>query len=63
MVTLFNDKDTANIESLKAAIAQLEGVENLKYEPLFYNEEIGDEIAKMFSGVSIVPTFFFVDPW
>ena len=63
MVTLFNDKDTANIESLKAAISQIEGIENLKYEPSFYNEEIGDEIAKMFSGVSIVPTFFFVDPW
>lgn len=63
MVTLFNDKDTANIENLKTAIAQVPGIEKLNYAPDFYNEEIGDEIAKMFSSKSIVPTFFFVDPW
>ena len=63
MVTLFNDKDVANIESLKTAIAKVPGIEKLKYEPSFYNEEVGDEIAKMFGSKSIVPTFFFVDPW
>jgi three-Cys-motif partner protein len=63
MVTLFNDKDTSNIESLKTAISQLGGIEELKYAPTFYNEEVGDKIAKMFSGMQIVPTFFFVDPW
>lgn len=63
MVTLFNDKDTANIESLKIAINQIDGIERLKYAPAFYNEEVGDEIAKMFSGMHLVPTFFFVDPW
>ncbi len=63
MVTLFNDKDTANIENLKTAISQLGGIERLKYAPVFYNEEVGDEIARMFSGMKIVPTFFFVDPW
>jgi three-Cys-motif partner protein len=63
MVTLFNDKDTANIESLKVAINQLSGIERLKYAPAFYNEEVGDEIAKMFSGMNLVPAFFFVDPW
>lgn len=63
MVTLFNDKDTANIESLKTAISQLDGIERLKYAPTFYNEEVGDEIAKMFSDMQIVLTFFFVDPW
>lgn len=63
MVTLFNDKDTTNIESLKTAINRLDGIERLKYAPAFYNEEVGDEIAKMFGGVQMVPTFFFVDPW
>lgn len=63
MVTLFNDKDTANIESLKTAISRLDGIQRLHYAPCFYNEEVGDEIAKMFSGMQIVPTFFFVDPW
>lgn len=63
MVTLFNDKDTANIESLKTAINQLDGIDRLKYAPVFYNEEVGDEIAKMLNGIQIVPSFFFVDPW
>jgi three-Cys-motif partner protein len=63
MVTLFNDKDIANIKSLQTAISQIDGIDRLKYAPSFYNEEVGDEIAKMFSKAQIVPTFFFVDPW
>lgn len=63
MVTLFNDKDKRNIASLKTAINQLNGIEQLKFAPSFYNEEVGDEIAKMFKSANIVPTFFFVDPW
>jgi len=63
MVTMFNDKDAANIESLKTAISQLDGIRRLKYAPIFYNMEVGDEIAKMFSNINLVPTFFFVDPW
>lgn len=63
VVTLFNDKDQANVESLQKAINELDGINNLKYTPKFYNEEVGDEIAAMFAGSSLVPTFFFVDPW
>lgn len=63
MVTLFNDRDLNNIESLKSVISQLDGVDKLKYPPSFYNEEIGDEIAKMFNNSRLIPTFFFVDPW
>lgn len=63
MITLFNDKDPSNIESLKTAINQLDGIKKLRFAPEFYNEEVGDRIANMFSSVNIVPTFFFVDPW
>jgi three-Cys-motif partner protein len=63
MVTLFNDKDTVNIDSLKTAISELEGINQLKYPPKFYNAEVGDEIAEMFGEMNLVPTFFFVDPW
>jgi len=63
MLTMFNDKDEKNVESLKNAISQIDGIERLKFEPVFYNMEIGDEITNMFKGVSLVPTFFFVDPW
>jgi len=63
MITLFNDKDQNNVENLKSAIDQIEGIDRLKYPPAFYNEEVGDEIAKMFNSFNVVPTFFFVDPW
>ena len=63
MITMFNDKDMMNIESLKMAINQLEGVERLKYAPKFYNMEVGDEITAMFRRSNLPPTFFFVDPW
>jgi three-Cys-motif partner protein len=63
VVTLFNDKDTENVESLKRAIAQMPGIEQLRYAPTFFNEEVGDEIAAWFGQQTLVPTFFFVDPW
>jgi len=63
MLTLFNDVDAANIESLKTAISQVNGIEQLRYQPTFYNMSVGDEIVNMFKGVNLVPTFFFVDPW
>ena len=63
VVTLFNDKDEANVESLKKAISELKDVDTLRYAPVFYNEEVGDEIANMFVSKELVPTFFFVDPW
>jgi three-Cys-motif partner protein len=63
MITMFNDKDTANVESLKTAISKLDGIERLKYAPKFYNMEVGDDIAEMFRSSNLPPTFFFVDPW
>ena len=63
VITLFNDKDAANIKSLENAINQLDGIKRLKYPPAFFNEEVGDSIAELFSKSSVVPTFFFVDPW
>lgn len=63
VVTLFNDKDKENVKSLKSSISELDGIEYLKYKPNFYNEEVGDKIAALFAESSIVPTFFFVDPW
>jgi three-Cys-motif partner protein len=63
VITLFNDKNNANIENLQSAIAQLSNVERLKFAPRFFNKDVGDEIAKIFGGMNLVPTFFFVDPW
>jgi three-Cys-motif partner protein len=63
IITLFNDKDGANVESLKNAINQINGITRLKHHPLFFNLEIGDEIVKELSQAKMIPTFFFVDPW
>ena len=63
LVTMFNDKDEANTSTLKAEIGELSGVETLKFRPDIYTSEVGNEIVKMFEGLNLVPTLFFVDPW
>lgn len=30
---------------------------------MVYNQEVGEEIVKMFENMNLVPTLFFVDPW
>lgn len=63
LVTVFNDMDTTNIQSLENEIKQLPNIEKLKYQPEIWNKEIGTEIVKMFEEMSLIPTLFFVDPW
>ncbi len=63
MITLFNDKDAKNVVSLKNAIIQIDGIEKLNHTPIFFNEEVGEEITKLFHRFRGIPTFFFVDPW
>ena len=63
LVSLFNDKDEDNTQSLEKAIAEIPGIETLGYKPQVNNEEVGEEIVKMFEGMILIPTLFFVDPW
>ena len=63
LVTLFNDKDEAKARSLEKVIAEIPEIETLRYKPQVNNEEVGEEIVKMFEGMTLVPTLFFVDPW
>lgn len=63
LVTLFNDKDEKNSRSLEKAINKLPGIETLRFKPQVENEEVGEEIVKMFEKMKLVPTLFFVDPW
>jgi len=63
LVTIFNDKDEENTRSLEREIAALPGIEKLKYKPDVERGEVGEDIVKMFSEMSLIPTFFFVDPW
>lgn len=63
LVAIFNDKDENNAKSLEKTIAEISGIETLEYKPQVYNQEVGEEIVKMFESMNLVPTLFFVDPW
>lgn len=63
LVTIFNDKDEKNSKVLENTIAEISGIETLKYRPEVYNQEVGEEIVKMFESMNLIPTLFFVDPW
>ncbi|NLB48425.1 MAG: three-Cys-motif partner protein TcmP, partial [Erysipelotrichia bacterium] len=63
LVTVFNDKDIANTDSLRKAIFELPGVERLKYKPIVRSDEVGENIVQMFETKKTVPTLFFIDPW
>lgn len=63
LVTLFNDKDEANVDSLRKTIEQLSGIQMLRYQPCVQKNEVGEHIVKMFEQMKLVPTLFFVDPW
>jgi len=63
LVAIFNDKDENNSKSLEKTISEIPGIEKLKYKPKVYNQEVGEDIVKMFENMHLVPTLFFVDPW
>lgn len=63
LVTIFNDKDEKSVRSLSKAIDNLAGVNKLSHKPIVWNEEVGDEMVKLFAQMNLVPTLFFVDPW
>ena len=63
LVTVFNDKDETNTQELEKTISEITGIENLKYKPEIWNQEVGEKIVKEFEKISLIPTLFFVDPW
>lgn len=62
LVTVFNDREPAHAKSLAKAVAETPGIEKLKYQPKFHNDEVGSEIADEFEKIKLVPTLFFLDP-
>lgn len=63
LVTIFNDKDDNNSQSLEKAIQDIADIKQMKYAPQVSGNEVGEEIVKVFEGMRLVPTLFFVDPW
>ncbi len=63
LVSIFNDADIENVNSLQQGIDSIPGIGTLKYRPQILNHEVGDNIVKDFQRRKFVPTLFFVDPW
>lgn len=62
-VTIFNDRDQANVRALQEAIQSLPGIERLRYPPELWNDEVGDGIAQRFEAIRTIPLLAFIDPW
>jgi len=63
LVTIFNDKDADNSRTLASEIEKLPGIDQLRFRPEVNNEIIGEKIIEDLTGVAIVPTLSFIDPW
>lgn len=64
LVTIFNDKDSSNTESLQRAIHSLAGTDSLRNSPIVLNTEVGETIVQELERrIQNVPTLFFIDPW
>lgn len=63
LVTLFNDKENTLIETLKAEAQKIEGIEKLKYKPVFVNDEVGSDMAAELRRMSLIPSLVFLDPF
>lgn len=63
LLTIFNDADEENIRLLRSEIAQLPGIEKLKYQPDTDVGEVGAETVESFRKIELIPTLLFVDPW
>jgi three-Cys-motif partner protein len=63
LVTIFNDNDETNTDSLKREINAIPNIESLKYPPQIETGEVGEKIVKEFQNAKLIPTFLFVDPF
>lgn len=63
LVTIFNDRDEDHVHELEDAIKVLPGINRLKHSPIFWNLEVGTEIAEAFRKIRTIPILAFIDPW
>ncbi len=63
LVTLFNDKDSDNTQSLQQAIESIPDISRLTHKPILLNKEVGEEIVQAIKQINKIPTLFFIDPW
>ncbi len=63
LITIFNDADSKNTNSLEQLIQEIPEINKLRHKPIIHNETIGKNIIKVFGNQKFIPTLFFIDPW
>lgn len=63
LVTVFNDLNSDNTQSLQQAIDSLPDISKLRNKPTVLNEEVGEKIIKALEPIISLPTLYFIDPW
>ena len=63
LVTFFNDGNANFAASLRDVIAQIPGIETLKYSPEVLNFEVGQEVVDWLESGKLMPSLVFLDPW
>jgi len=63
LVSVFNDYDAQNVQSLQQAIASIPNISNLKYAPKIWNIEVNEGLVKQLEQIKFIPSLFFIDPW
>lgn len=62
VVTIFSEKNPTNYSTLRREVFALPGIETLTHQPKVLNHEVGDDAAKLFEGIQMVPSLVFIDP-
>lgn len=60
---IFNDANKDYIEELRYNIMNLPDINLIKNQPKFINIEVDDKVADIFSNISMIPSFSFIDPF
>ena len=63
LVSVFNDYDAKNVQSLQEAINSIQNITTLKYPPQIWNVEVNEDLVKKLERVKFIPSLFFIDPW
>jgi three-Cys-motif partner protein len=63
LVTMFNDQDENNTQTLATEIANLPGIQGLAHKPIVNQNTVGEDAADYFGKTRRVPTFTFLDPF
>lgn len=63
LMTMFNDQDENNTQTLATEIANLPGIDGLAHKPKVNQNTVGEDAADYFSQTRSIPTFTFLDPF